>query len=114
MTLLGRIQDGRPIQEGLVDANPEEAFAMYTLYENYREASKLELACAALNQAIHTQTGAQKKIHYPNMREIAMYKTRFRSIEGIEKVLIFLIKLMATLGCARREVLSRTMVPISP
>ncbi len=64
MTLLGRIQDERPILEGLVDANSEEAFAMYELYEDYHEAPKVEAACVALNQAIHMQTDEQKKIRW--------------------------------------------------
>ena len=64
MILLGRVQEGRPIFEGLVDANPEEAFAMYILYEDYHEVEKLELACVTLNQAIHTQADEQKKIRW--------------------------------------------------
>ena len=62
--LLGRIQEGQPILGGLVDANPEEAEALYALYENYREAEKPELACVALRHTVDAQLNTQKKRHW--------------------------------------------------
>ncbi|MCZ6678609.1 MAG: TIM barrel protein [Candidatus Poribacteria bacterium] len=62
--LLGRLREGQPILGGLVDANPEEAEALYALYENYREAEKPELACVALRHAVDAQLNTQKKRHW--------------------------------------------------
>ena len=50
--------------ESLVDASPEEAEGLYTLYEDYRGDLKLELACLALSEAIHTQVDEQKRTYW--------------------------------------------------
>ncbi len=53
-----------PILEGLVAANPDEAEALYALYEVYRAASQPKLAFAALSQAVHAQVDGQKKTRW--------------------------------------------------
>ena len=64
MILLGRVQEEEPILEGLVDYNSHQATTLYALYDDYRDALKPELACIALNQAIHAQEDKQQKIRW--------------------------------------------------
>jgi hypothetical protein len=44
--------------------HPDEAEALYALYEVYRAALKSKLAFAALSQAVHTQVDEQKKTRW--------------------------------------------------
>ena len=61
---LGRSQEAMPVVEALVDANPDEAEALYALYEVYHAASKPKLAFAVLSQAVHAQVDRQKKTRW--------------------------------------------------
>ena len=73
LTKLGRIQEGVPILEGLVAANPDEAEALYALYEVYRAASQPKLAFAALSQAVHAQVDEQKKTRWEEELSVLDY-----------------------------------------
>ena len=61
LTELGRSQEAIPILEGLIDRNPDEAEALYALYEGYHAALKPTLALAALYQAVRAQSDNQQK-----------------------------------------------------
>ncbi len=74
LTELGRSQEAIPILEGLIDRNPDEAEALYALYESYRAALKPNLALAALYQAVRAQADNQQKMRWE--KELNVLKER--------------------------------------
>lgn len=74
LTKLGRHQEAIPILEGIVDANPDEAEALYALYEGYRAASKPQLARAVLHQAVHNQVDKHKKTRWEEQLNVLTAK----------------------------------------
>ena len=74
LTELERSQEAIPILEGLIDKNPDEAEALYALYEGYRAALKPNLALAALYQAVRAQADSQQKMRWE--KELNVLKER--------------------------------------
>ena len=74
LTELGRSQEAIPILEGLIDRNPDEAEALYALYESYHAALKPNLALAALYQAVRAQADNQQKMRWE--KELNVLKER--------------------------------------
>ena len=74
LTELKRSQEAIPILEGLIDRNPDEAEALYALYEGYHAALKPTLALAALHQAVRAQADSQQKMRWE--KELSVLKER--------------------------------------
>ena len=74
LTKLGHSQEAIPILEGLIDTNPDEAEALYALYEGYHAALKPKLALAALYQAVRAQVDSQQKTRWE--KELNVLKER--------------------------------------
>ena len=74
LTKLDRSPEAIPILEGLIDTNPDEAEALYALYEGYRAATKPKLALAALHQAVRAQVDKQQKTRWE--KELNVLKER--------------------------------------
>ena len=74
LTKLGHSQEAIPILEELIDRNPDEAEALYALYEGYHAALKPRLALAALHQAVRAQVDSQQKTRWE--KELNVLKAR--------------------------------------
>ncbi len=74
LTRLGRSQEAIPTLEELIDRNPDEAEALYALYEGYHAALKPTLALAALYQAVRAQVDSQQKARWE--KELNVLKER--------------------------------------